>query len=181
MDYLVPIALAINFVIIAILMLIYFTRIRHAGPNEALIVFGRGPHKAETGGPGFRFVISGRTFIWPVVERAVTLSLEPARAETTLRDLSMSDGTRQQISAVVQYKVGRSEKYIAQAASHLLSKSETDKNRLVTDVVEEEVRSMIASDEWRQSTTAQMQEMVLKGITPRLAELGLEVVSLILK
>ena len=47
---------------------VYASRVKKVGPNEVLIVSGRG----ETA----RVVVGGRVFVWPILERVDDLSLE---------------------------------------------------------------------------------------------------------
>ena len=176
--------MTINFVVIGFLLFVYFWRIRHAGPNEALIVFGRGPRSQTNGNSvAFRLVISGRTLVWPIVERAEILSLEPHRAEANFHDLRGADGQRRQLDVVIQYKVGHSEELIRLAALQLLSKSDLEKNTLVTGLVEEEIRKLVAGKEWLEieQSPDKMPAIVRERIAPRLAELGLEILSLVIK
>jgi uncharacterized membrane protein YqiK len=176
--------MVVNFVVIGLLLFIYFSRIRHAGPNEALIVFGRGPRsQTNRDGAAFRLVISGRTLVWPIVERAEILSLEPRRAEANFRDLRGVDGQRRQLDVTIQYKVGHSEELIRLAVMQLLSKSDPEKNTLVMDLVEEEIRKLVAGQEWLELEKApdKLQTAVREQIAPRLGGLGLEIVSLVIK
>jgi flotillin len=183
MQEFIAIGLILVVVFNGLMLAFYAFRIKHAGPNEALIVYGRGTRHRRSNEIRFRFVISGRTFVWPIVERAAILSLEPRRAEASFRDLQTSSGQRVGLNLVIQYKVGHSEEDIANAVLQLLAKSESEKDRLVTDLAEEEVRKIVASSEWPElaSSAGRVQEVVAERVAARLASFGLETVSLIVR
>jgi len=179
----IAIGLVLVVVINGLLLALYAFRIRHAGPNEALIVYGRGMPRSRPDEAQFRYVISGRTLVWPILERAATLSLESRPIEASFRDLQTSSGQRVGLTIVVQYKVGHADGSIVKAAPQLLAKSHAEKDRLVANMVEAEVRKMVASKEWPEpaASTAHVQEAVAECVAARLAGLGLEVVSLIVR
>lgn len=73
-------AFAIVFVLFVLLLFIS-SRYQKVGPNEALIISGRGqlrvnPTTGQKERIGYRIVKGGGTVVWPVVERAERLSLE---------------------------------------------------------------------------------------------------------
>ncbi|RMD48268.1 MAG: flotillin family protein, partial [Candidatus Thermofonsia bacterium] len=54
------------------------SRVKKVGPNEVLVISGRGEGRKDIGSidSKFRIVTGGRSFIWPVLERVDYLSLE---------------------------------------------------------------------------------------------------------
>ena len=67
--------------VLVMLFIVYASRYKKVGPNEVLIISGRGAEAidAATGQKArrsFRIVKGGGTFIWPVIERVDNLSLE---------------------------------------------------------------------------------------------------------
>ena len=73
-------AFAVIFVLFVVLLFIS-SRYQKVGPNEALIISGRGHVRVntETGQTervGYRIVKGGGTIIWPVLERAERLDLD---------------------------------------------------------------------------------------------------------
>src|SRR5437899_2967851 len=60
-------------------LIIYGSMYRKAGPNEVLIISGRGRTVLEGGKPdqlGFRLVQGGGSIVWPIIEKVDRMSLE---------------------------------------------------------------------------------------------------------
>src|SRR3989337_2546003 len=69
------------FFVLLVLAFVYASRYKKVGPNEVLVVSGRGSMTTDTQTGrktqrSFRIVRGGGTFIWPVVERVDNMSLE---------------------------------------------------------------------------------------------------------
>ena len=78
---LASIAIFALFFVLLVLAMVYSGRYKKVGPNEVLIISGRGTQVADnttgkTYRRTFRVVRGGGTFIWPVLERIDRLSLE---------------------------------------------------------------------------------------------------------
>ncbi|MCA9979166.1 MAG: hypothetical protein KC413_25565, partial [Anaerolineales bacterium] len=69
---------AVVFILFA-LLIVYASRIKKVGPNEVLIISGRGESA--------RIVTGGRSFVWPVLERVDHLFLEIMTIEVTTPDV----------------------------------------------------------------------------------------------
>lgn len=113
------------------------SRYKKAGPDEALIVFGRRrmlakKHLDEDGVPlGFRIVRGGGTFIWPGWESFERLSLRIMTLEIHLPHVYTAQGIPIDVRAVAQVKVRATSDAIQRAAEAFLG------------VVVEEVRGTI--------------------------------------
>src|SRR5580693_5354710 len=60
-------------------LIIYGSMYQKAGPNEVLIISGRGHTHLEAGDDaklGFRLVQGGGTIVWPIIEKVDRMSLE---------------------------------------------------------------------------------------------------------
>ena len=73
-------AFAVIFVLFIVLLFIA-GRYQKVGPNEALVISGRGTFRVDPSSGrkeriGYRIVKGGGTVVWPVLERAERLSLE---------------------------------------------------------------------------------------------------------
>ena len=94
-----------------IVYLILKSRYKKAGPDEALIVYGRrklmGKKVVDDSGEaqGFRIVRGGGTFIWPGWESAERLSLKIMTLEIDLPHVYTEQGIPIDVKAVAQVKV----------------------------------------------------------------------------
>src|SRR5579885_605908 len=74
-----------------------FQRYRKVGPNEALIISGRGEQP--------RIVSGGGTFVVPIVEKADVLSLEVLTIDVHTPDVYTAQGVTVEVDGVAQLKV----------------------------------------------------------------------------
>jgi flotillin len=119
--------LVILFFAMVFVYLILKTRYKKAGPDEALIVFGRkkifGRGKvvdADGETEGFRIVRGAGTFIWPGWEAYERLSLKMMTLEINLPHVYTEQGIPINVKAVAQVKVKPSPVAISQAAGSFL-------------------------------------------------------------
>jgi len=78
MEAIIAIVLVLVVFTVAAALVVYASRVKKVGPNQVLIISGRGEgrrHELETASSNFRIVTGGRTFVWPVLERVDDLSL----------------------------------------------------------------------------------------------------------
>ena len=110
------------------LAIAYASRVKKVGPNEVLVISGRGEGRRddEVGQmkSNFRIVTGGRAFIWPVLERVDNLSLEILTIDITTPDVPSSQGVPVTVDGVAQVKIGSDENSIRTAAIQFLSKSQ---------------------------------------------------------
>ena len=102
------------FVGVGVLLFVYFfvkSRYKKAGPDEALIVYGRGKlfgKKAvdeEGQSEGFRIIHGGGTFIWPGWEAFERISLKMMTLEINLPHVYTEQGIPINVKAVAQVKI----------------------------------------------------------------------------
>ena len=102
------------------------TRYKKAGPDEALIVFGRkklmGQKVVGEDGraEGFRIVHGGGTFIWPGWESYERLSLKMMTLEINMPHVYTEQGIPINVKAVAQVKIRATTEFIKKAAEAFL-------------------------------------------------------------
>ena len=160
--------------VVVVLILILWVTVglyRKVGPNQALIVYGRGGTQVTTGG--------GR-IVWPFVQSAREFSLELMSFDVApTQDLYTRQGVAVTVEAVTQIKVKNDPVSILTAAEQLLSKTPGERQDLIRLVMEGHLRGIIG-----QLTVEQIvKEPEMMGDRMRatssddLSKMGLETVS----
>ncbi|MGB8647018.1 MAG: SPFH domain-containing protein [Anaerolineae bacterium] len=144
------IAAFIGLFVLFVLLIFYSARYQKVGPNEALIISGRGAVRADpaTGQKervGYRIVKGGGTFIWPVVERAERLSLEVMTLEVETPRVYSSQGVAITVDGIAQVKVKSDEVSIATAAEQFLSKSTDEIRQVALQTLEGHLRGIVGT------------------------------------
>ncbi len=141
-----PITLLTVFVIICVVLLFTYVLIRSrykkAGPDEALIVYGRKKlfgrkvrgDKGEI--EGFRIVRGGGTFVWPAWEQYEKLSLRMMTLDIDLLHVYTIRGIPINVKAVAQVKVSGDIEHIRRAAEGFLG--------VPPDVVQSTIKETVA-------------------------------------
>ena len=129
------VAVGTTFLLLAVILvpaLLFFAylvirvRYKKAGPDEALIVFGRRKLfgtkvRSEKGEiEGFRIIRGGGTFVWPAWEQHEILSLRMMTLEIDLRHVYTIQGIPINVRAVAQVKVQGNIDHIRRAAEGFL-------------------------------------------------------------
>jgi flotillin len=155
-------------VILFIQGLIYASRFVKVGPNQALVISGTRRRVRRPDGRvedvGFRVVTGGRTFVWPVLEKAETPSLECL-------------GTRVSVpgaEASAHVRIRGDEASIAAAAQRFLSHTRTEIARIAGDILARHLRAALSGGP---KGHAALEEETVSRASIDLAPLGLEVVS----
>ena len=164
-------------VIVAMLLItsILGSLYRKVGPNRALIVYGSG---------GTRVVVGGGTVVRPLFQKADEFNLELMSFDVAPSfSLYTNQGIAVSVEAITQLKVENEEEKITRAANQFLSKTETERETMVRQVMEGHLRGIVG-----QLTVEQLvkdPEMVSARMRDTVAgdldKLGLEVVSFTLK
>src|SRR3954462_7171558 len=149
---------------------------RKVGPNEALLVYGRGKTPRVVKGAG--------TVIWPLIESCRLLSLELMSFDVApQQDLYTNQGVAVTVEAVAQIKVKSDDISIRTGAEQFLTKTPPQREGLIRLVMEGHLRGIIG-----QLTVEQIvkePEMVGDRMRATCAEdlnkMGLEVVSFTIK
>jgi flotillin len=142
-------AFAVIFVLFIVLLFIA-GRYQKVGPNEALIISGRGTTRADptTGRKervGYRIVKGGGTIVWPVLERAERLSLEVMTLEVDTPRVYSSQGVAITVDGIAQVKVKSDEVSIATAAEQFLSKSTDEIKQVALQTLEGHLRGIVGT------------------------------------
>jgi flotillin len=144
------IAIFALFFVVLVLAIAYASRYKKVGPNEVLIISGRGvsrtdPKTGERSRQSFRIVRGGGAFIWPVLERVDDLSLELMTIEVVTNNVYTSFGVPVTVDGVAQVKVGSDEVSIRTAAEQFLSKSVTEIKNVALQTLEGHLRAILGT------------------------------------
>src|SRR5512140_290843 len=142
-------AFAVIFVLFVVLLFIS-SRYQKVGPNEALIISGRGqirvdPQSGQKERIGYRIVKGGGTVVWPVVERAERLSLEVMTLEVETPRVYSSQGVALTVDGIAQVKVKSDEVSIATAAEQFLSKTTDEIKQVALQTLEGHLRGIVGT------------------------------------
>jgi flotillin len=127
------------------------SRYKKAGPDEALIVYGRRKLfgkkvRGDTGEvEGFRIVRGGGTFVMPVWEQVETLSLRMMTLEIDLRHVYTVQGIPINVKAVAQVKVSGDIQHIRRAAEGFLGVSPDNVRSTIKETVAGHLRGIIGT------------------------------------
>ena len=138
------------FFVVLVLAFVYAARYKKVGPNEVLIISGRGVGTTDPGTGqkmrrSFRIVRGGGTFIWPVVERVDRLSLELMTIEVVTTNVYTSQGVPVTVDGVAQVKVGSDDVSIVTAAEQFLSKSTKEIQNVALQTLEGHLRGILGT------------------------------------
>jgi len=143
-------AIFVLFFVLLVLALIYASRYQKVGPNQVLIIAGRGTAYVDsvTGKSirrSFRVVRGGGTFIWPVVERVDHLSLELMTIEVVTPNVYTLQGVPVTVDGVAQVKVGSDDVSIVTAAEQFLSKPVAEIQNVALQTLEGHLRAIVGT------------------------------------
>ena len=138
----------------ALLFVIYLVirvRYKKAGPDEALIVYGRRKllgrkvlsEKGEV--EGFRIIRGGGTFVWPAWEQYEILSLRMMTLELDLRHVYTIQGIPINVKAVAQVKVQGDIDHIRRAAEGFLGMPVDGVQATIKETVAGHLRGIIGT------------------------------------
>jgi flotillin len=169
-------------------LLLYASRYRKVGPNEVLVISGRRrKHLLPSGEQvdvGYRICKGGGAFVWPIVEKYDTLSLELLTLGVGTKDeVYTVQGVPVLVDGVAQVKVRGDDVSIGTAAEQFLSKGQEEVARVATQTLEGHLRAILGTmtveDIYknRDAFSNKVQEVAASD----LANMGLQIVSFTLK
>ncbi len=131
--------------------LVIRVRYKKAGPDEALIVFGRRKllgkkvrtEKGEI--EGFRIIRGGGTFVWPAWEQYEVLSLRMMTLEIDLKHVYTIQGIPINVKAVAQVKVQGDIDHIRRAAEGFLGMQVADVQATIKETVAGHLRGIVGT------------------------------------
>lgn len=176
----------VAFLVLA-LILVFVTKYRTAGPDEALIVTGsylgsKNVHVDEAGNK-IKIVRGGGTFILPVFQQAEPLSLLSSKLEVSTPEVYTEQGVPVMADGTAIIKIGGSISEIATAAEQYLGKPKADRENEAREVLEGHLRSILGSmtvEEIYKNREKFSQE-VQRVASQDLAKMGLVIVSFTIK
>ncbi len=175
MPGIVVVLIALAVVILFGGLIVYTSRIKKVGPNQALIISG--------GGDQHKIVTGGRKFVWPVFERVDDLSLEIMTIDITTPDVPTVQGVPVTVDGVAQVKIGHDENSIRTAAVQFLSKSDEDIQYVAHETLAGHLRAILGTltveqlYRDREAFAQKVQEVSGEDMT----SMGLEIVSFVIK
>mgnify|MGYP001825979908 FL=1 len=131
--------------------LVIRVRYKKAGPDEALIVFGRrkllGKKVRTVKGEieGFRIIRGGGTFVWPAWEQYEILSLRMMTLEIDLPHVYTIQGIPINVKAVAQVKVQGDIEHIRSAAEGFLGMPVDDVQATIKETVAGHLRGIVGT------------------------------------
>jgi len=131
----IPVGIGVAFVLF---LLVYLSRYRKCGPNEVMVISGRGKL-------GFRIVKGGGTFIVPIVERVDILSLEDMALDVKCEGVYTSEGVPITVDGVAVVKVAPDDESIRTAAEQFLSKQVPEIANIATQTLEGHLRAILGT------------------------------------
>ncbi|MCA9923417.1 MAG: flotillin family protein [Anaerolineales bacterium] len=177
---------AIVFILFALLF-VYASRMKKVGPNEVLVISGRGEGRSDREAGSmeskFRIVTGGRSFIWPVLERVDHLSLEIVTIDVTTPDVPTVKGVPVTVDGVAQIKIGSDESSIRTAAIQFLSKTQAEIQHVAHETLAGHLRAILGTltveqlYRDREAFAQKVQEVSGDDMT----SMGLEIVSFVIK
>jgi flotillin len=160
---------------VVLLMAMFASLYKKAGPHEALVVYGF---------RGTRIVKGRGVVIFPVIENFKLLSLELMSFDVAPeKDLYTSQGVGVTVEAVAQLKVKSDPESIQTAAEQFLTRSMSDREGMIRLVMEGHLRGIIGqlTVEEIVKEPEMVAERMRSNCAADMAKMGLEVISFTIK
>ncbi|SFJ86035.1 MULTISPECIES: flotillin family protein [unclassified Bacillus (in: firmicutes)] len=174
--------------ILAILILIFITKYRTVGPDEALIVTGSGLGSGKNvvttdDGKKIKIIRGGGTFVVPIMQQAEPLSLLNYKLEVGTRDTYTKQGVPVTVNGVSIIKVGSTIEEVSTAAEQYLGKETEELKVEAKEVLEGHLRAILSSMtvEDAYSNREQFAQKVHEVASTDLKKMGLRIVSFTIK
>ncbi|MCP1122281.1 flotillin [Bacillus sp. AFS018417] len=174
--------------ILAILILVFITKYRTVGPDEALIVTGSGLGSGKNvvttdDGKKIKIIRGGGTFVVPIMQQAEPLSLLNYKLEVGTRDTYTKQGVPVTVNGVSIIKVGSTIEEVSTAAEQYLGKETEELKIEAKEVLEGHLRAILSSMtvEDAYSNREQFAQKVHEVASTDLKKMGLRIVSFTIK
>lgn len=174
--------------ILALLILVFITKYRTVGPDEALIVtgnwLGTGKNVVITDdGKKIKIIRGGGTFVVPIMQQAEPLSLLNYKLEVITRDTYTKQGVPVTVNGVSIIKVGSTIEEVSTAAEQYLGKETEELKTEAKEVLEGHLRAILSSMtvEDAYSNREQFAQKVHEVASTDLKKMGLRIVSFTIK
>jgi len=179
----IPFVVAGIITVIILFMVVYASRYVKVGPNTVLVISGRRRLIKGADGivqpVGFRIRVGGGAFIWPVLERVDTLSLEIMTLEIRTPEVYTTAGVPIVVDGIAQIKVRGDDVSIRTAAEQFLGKTQSEIAQIALQTVEGHLRAILGTltveevYKNREAFATKVQEVAATD----LANMGLGIVS----
>ncbi|HYD55229.1 MAG TPA: SPFH domain-containing protein [Gemmatimonadaceae bacterium] len=134
-------AMAFIAVVVAFgLVSLFVSRYKRCPANRILVISGR-----VSGGESARCISGGGTFVWPVIQEAAYLDLEPIQIDIPLRDALSFENIRVAVPSVFTVAVGTESEVRQNAAIRLLGLGHEQIKAQARDIIFGQLRQVIAS------------------------------------
>jgi flotillin len=165
--------IVIGLAILIGLIALWYWRYTKAGPNEVLVVSGRGRHRFVRGG----------TYVRPISERAQRLSLALLTLDVHAADAYTKQGVKLMVDGVAQVKINSDEESMRLAAEQFLGKPPEEIKRVALQVIDGYMRAILGtmSVEDVYLTREQFAKKVRESAQKDLSQMGLQIISLTIR
>jgi flotillin len=155
------------------LIALWYWRYTKAGPNEVLVVSGRGRHRFVRGG----------TYVRPISERAQTLSLALLTLDVHAADAYTKQGVKLMVDSVAQVKINSDDESLRLAAEQFLGKPPEEIKRVALQVIDGYMRAILGtmSVEDVYLSREQFAKKVRQSTQNDLTQMGLQIMSLTIR
>lgn len=144
-------------------------RYKTCPPNKLMVVFGTAP----------KIITNGGTLVWPIIQTARTLSMEPMPLNIKLASALSLERIRVNIPAVFTVAVGSDSSYHKKAAERLLGLPQQEIAYQATEIITGQLRAVVAQldiDQINQDRDL-FNQMISSHVSVELEKIGLELVN----
>jgi flotillin len=185
MSTFIPILILLGVFTFFALAVVYASRVKKVGPNEVLVISGRGEGQRDDAGTRikYRIITGGRAFIWPVLERIDDLSLEIMTIDITTPDVPTIKGVPVTVDGVAQVKIGSDQSSIQTAAIQFLSRTQDQIEHVAHETLAGHLRAILGtlSVEQLYRDREAFAQKVQEVSGDDMASMGMEIVSFVIK
>jgi len=136
----IPAVAFIGIVIAFSLVSLFVSRYKRCPANRILVISGR-----VGGGESARCISGGGAFVWPVIQEAAYLDLEPIQIDIPLRDALSFENIRVAVPSVFTVAIGTESEVRTNAAIRLLGLTHEQIKGQARDIIFGQLRQVIAS------------------------------------
>ncbi|MBI5706634.1 MAG: flotillin family protein [Armatimonadetes bacterium] len=131
-----------------VLLLLFFSFMKSllqlCPPNEVLILSGRNHRFPDGSLRGYRVLLGGFTFRWPIVEKVYRMSLGLLEVPISIRGAYSQGGVALNVDAIANVKISSSERVIGNAIERFLGRDPNEIRRVAKETLEGHLRGVLA-------------------------------------
>jgi len=176
--------IAVAFVVVVWAMA---SRYKKIPPNQVGIFYGRKYKYLDADGKlqhrGFRVVAGGGALLWPIIEHFQLMSTGVSQVEIDEHDIPNKDNVKISARGVATYKIETTQESLHNAAAAFLSKTEDELARIVRNILQGHLRSIIGKlniSEILRDRDA-FNKKVVEESTEELRRLGIQIITLVIQ